>query len=109
MCIDRQKMVDQLFYGLSAVPDSYVPDFHPLANPDVRSYDYEPAEATKMLDSIGWVDPDNDPDTPRIAKGVKGVPNGTPFEFSYLLVRRMPRGYRRPDDPGILSGFGVFV
>jgi len=39
-----------------------------------------------MLDSVGWLDPDKDPDTPRIAKGVKGVPNGTPFEFSYLLV-----------------------
>jgi peptide/nickel transport system substrate-binding protein len=86
MCINRQKIADQLFYGLSAVPDSYVPDFHPLANADVRSYDYDPAEAAKLLDSVGWRDPDNDPATPRIAKGVKGVPDGTPFEFSYLLV-----------------------
>ncbi len=36
-----------------------------------------------MLDDIGWLDPDNDPSTPRLASGVTGVPDGTPLVMNY--------------------------
>jgi len=84
-CIDRAKMAETLWNGQSTVLDSYVPPFHPLANPDIRRYGYDPAQASDQLEAIGWKDADGDPATPRLAVGVLGVPDGTPFEFTYLV------------------------
>lgn len=85
MCIDRQKMASELFLGKSQVPDSFVPPDHPLYNPDVKKYSFDPQAGAKMLQAAGWIDADNNPDTPRVASGVAGVANGTPFEFDYLV------------------------
>jgi peptide/nickel transport system substrate-binding protein len=87
MCIDRQRMVDELFSGHSQVPDTYVPPTDPLFNPDVKHYSYDPAAGSALLDSLGWKDSDQNPDTPRIAQGVIDVPDGTPFEFDYLTLQ----------------------
>jgi peptide/nickel transport system substrate-binding protein len=84
-CIDRQKMASELFPGKSQVPDSFVPADHPLYNPDVKKYSFDPQAAAQMLQDAGWVDSDNNPSTPRVASGVAGVADGTPFEFDYLV------------------------
>jgi peptide/nickel transport system substrate-binding protein len=85
MCVDRQAIVENLFFGLAAVPDSYVPPAHPLYNPDVRKYAYNPDEGMTLLNSAGWIDHDLDSDTPRISAGVPGLPDGTSLEFTYLI------------------------
>jgi peptide/nickel transport system substrate-binding protein len=85
LCIDREKMVQTLWEGQSAVLDTYVPGTHPLANPDVRHYAYDPVQASAQLEAIGWQDVDGDPGTPRLASEVSGVPDGTPLEFTYLI------------------------
>lgn len=84
-CIDRSKMVDALWYGQSMVLDSYVPTTHPLYNPDIRHFGYNPIQASAQLEAIGWQDSDGDPATPRLAVGIPGVPDGTPFELTYLV------------------------
>lgn len=84
-CIDRQKMAAELFLGKSQVVDSFVPPNHPLYNPDVKKYSFDPQAAAQMLQAAGWMDPDNNPSTPRVATGVAGVAEGTPFEFDYLV------------------------
>jgi len=84
-CIDRSKMADRLWNGQSSVLDTYVPSFHPLFNPDIQHYGYDPVQASAKLEAIGWSDADADPATPRLAAGVSGVPDGTPFEFTYLV------------------------
>lgn len=84
LCVDRQRLASELFFGQSAVPDSYVPASHPLFNPDVRKYVYDPTAAAALLDSTGWVDADGNPATPRTAQGVAGVPDGTALEFAFL-------------------------
>jgi peptide/nickel transport system substrate-binding protein len=38
--------------------------------------------ANKMLTDAGWIDDDNDPSTPRVAKGAMYAPDGTKFEFT---------------------------
>ena len=86
MCIDRQRMADELFFMPSEVPDTYVPRTHPLFNPDARHYAYDPQAASGLLQSVGWLDGDNDPTTPRVAQGVVGVPAGTLLEFEYLTT-----------------------
>ena len=86
MCIDRQRLNSELFQGLSQVPDSYVPADHPLFNPDVARYTYDPQAAGALLDSAGWLDDDGDPQTPRLAQGVAGIPDGAAFEFRFLTT-----------------------
>ncbi len=83
MCLDRQQVVDTLFLGKSPVPDTYLPPDHPLFNTLVTHWPYNPAAAGTLLDEIGWLDTDGNPTTPRIAKGVTGVPDGTPLVMSY--------------------------
>ncbi len=86
MCIDRQKIADNLFLGHSFVPDTYTLSAHPLANPEVRGYEYDPLSASELLTAIGWLDHDNDPTTSRVAQGVSGVQDGTQFEVNYLTT-----------------------
>ncbi len=86
MCIDRQRLANELFFGQSNVPDTYAPAGHPLVNPDATHYDFDPQAASDLLLSAGWVDSDNDPSTPRLAQGVAGVPDGTPLSFDYLTT-----------------------
>lgn len=85
MCINRQEMVDRLFYGQGVVAESYLPPSHPLSTAANLSYPYDPKAATDLLSAVGWLDPDNDPATPRLSQGVAGVPDGTLFQFTYLV------------------------
>jgi peptide/nickel transport system substrate-binding protein len=83
MCMDRQAIVDQVTFGQSVVMHTYVPPQHPLYNPDARQYPFDPQAGSALLEEVGWIDDDGKPQTPRIAQGVEGVPDGTPLEFKY--------------------------
>ncbi|MGE5123158.1 MAG: ABC transporter substrate-binding protein [Acidobacteriaceae bacterium] len=86
MCIDREALVAGQASSARLLMDSFVPASHPLYNPGVRHYDFDPLKASTLLESAGWQDPDDDPATPRIAQGVNGVQDGTPFEVEYLVA-----------------------
>ncbi len=86
LCLDRQKIVDSVLYGLSSAPASYVPAEYPLYNPDVRTYSFDISTASALLDQAGWQDTDKKPATPRQALGVQNVPNGTPLELNYVTT-----------------------
>lgn len=83
LCLDRQKVVDTVLFGLSQVPDSYLPTDHPLHNGNVQAYGFNPGEGAKILENIGWLDPDNNSSTPRLSSGVTGVPPLTPLVVNY--------------------------
>ena len=83
MCMDRQSLVDTIYFGQSIVIDSYIPPNHPLYNPAVAHYDFDPVAGSALLEDVGWVDDDNDPFTPRIAQGVNNVIDGTKLEITY--------------------------
>jgi peptide/nickel transport system substrate-binding protein len=91
MCMDRQKVVDEVLAGRSLVPDSYLPHEHPLFNPDLPSYTFDPLAGGQLLEQIGWVDDDADPQTPRVARGIQGVIDGTPFKVTYTTSTAMQR------------------
>ncbi len=82
-CVDRQKIVSDLFYDRSQVPLGTLPPDHPLYQADLPAYPYDPAEGSRLLDEVGWKDSDGDPATPRVAVGVVGVPDGTPLQLTY--------------------------
>ena len=91
MCIDRQKVVDTVLQGLSKVPVSFVPSGDPLYNSAAPTYSYDVTAANALLEQAGWQDTDNNPMTPRLAMGVKNVPNGTPLVLDYITTSAVQR------------------
>ena len=86
MCIDRASLAAQLYYEQGQVPDTYVPPAHPLYTSEVKKYPYDPQAAMALLESLGWVDTDNDPGTPLISLGVSGIPDGVPLTITYQTL-----------------------
>jgi peptide/nickel transport system substrate-binding protein len=85
MCIDRPALVADQTMNTQLLLDTYVPPSHPLYNSQVVHYDVDVQKASSLLASAGWLDADNDPNTPRTAQGVAGVPDGTAFQVDYLV------------------------
>jgi peptide/nickel transport system substrate-binding protein len=83
MCMDRPALVDILTLDQSIVMDTYLPPQHPLFNPDVRHYEFDVEAGSNLLEEVGWVDDDGDAGTPRVAQGVRNVPDGTRLAVSY--------------------------
>jgi peptide/nickel transport system substrate-binding protein len=83
MCLDRQRVVDTVLFGLSRVPDSYLPPDHPLYNANVQTYEFNPTSGNQILEQVGWLDHDNNPSTPRQAFTVTNVPINTPLVLNY--------------------------
>ena len=83
LCLDRQKVVDTVLFGLSLVPNTYISPEHPLYDSTVAPYPFDPAQGNRALEQVGWRDLDNDPSTPRQAQGVLNVPPLTPLMLNY--------------------------
>ena len=90
-CLDRQKVVDTVLHGLAIVPDSYIPNAHPLYTSNINLYSFNPAEGRILLDDIGWKDLDNDPSTPRTAYNVDNIISGTLLELEYITTTSIQR------------------
>jgi len=90
-CLDRQKVVDTVLFGLTRVPDSYLSLNHPLHNGNLQTYEYDPASGRDILERVGWIDHDKDPSTPRRSLGVSKVPNGTPLILDYYTTSATQR------------------
>ena len=91
VCLDRQKVVDTVLFGLSQVPDSYLPSDHPLHNGNIQNYAFNPVSGNQILQQAGWVDHDGDSSTPRQSFGVTNVPNGTPLTLNYVTTSATQR------------------
>ena len=49
----------------------------------MRHYEFDVAAGSALLEEVGWVDDDGEPETPRIAREVASVPDGTRLEVTY--------------------------
>jgi peptide/nickel transport system substrate-binding protein len=88
-CIDRQAIVDEVTYGTSVVPDSYLPPGHPLYAGDyLVHWGYNPEAGRALLEEVGWLDEDED--GVREARRVLGIARGTPFEVTLLTSSDSP-------------------
>jgi len=91
-CLDRARMAQELLLGLTVVPETYLPPDHPLYAGGVAKIDYDLEKARALLDELGWVDHDQDPESPRIAIGVADVREGTELALQYLTT---PDGFHQ--------------
>ncbi len=89
-CVDRERIVEQVFHGLTVVPQVYIPPMHPLYPDDgFGVYAYDPPAGAALLEEAGWRDADGD--GVREAHGVAGVPDGAPLELRYETTPGEPR------------------
>jgi len=87
MCMDRQAVVDTVFFGQSAVLDTYLPPQHPLFNANVTAYPFDVEAGSAVLTEAGWLDDDGDPLTPRTYAGTNPqIPAGTLLSFNYITT-----------------------
>jgi peptide/nickel transport system substrate-binding protein len=85
-CIDRQRMIDEILFGMSVVPYTYISPSHPDHVDALEPITYDVQLAATALTEIGWIDDDDSPHTPRVAVGVPGIRGGTPLSFTYLTT-----------------------
>lgn len=83
-CINREEIVAKTLAGYSAVPALFLPSNHPAYKENLSLPAYDLEEGNRLLEEAGWVDADATPSTPRIARGIPNVPDGTPFSVSFL-------------------------
>ena len=62
-CLDRQSVVDNVLFGLTTVPTTYIPVEHPLYDPNIEPIPFDPEVGLSLLKQAGWQDLDNDPAT----------------------------------------------
>lgn len=79
MCVDRQAMIDQFAWGQGALPATYLPPGHPLANAAAASYAYDPDAANALLDELGWLVV---PDGVRVNQSYAGAQQGVALQLT---------------------------
>lgn len=90
-CLDRQSIVDNVLYGLTTVPTSYLPSDHPAFDSDLTAIGFDPEVGISLLEQAGWRDTDNDPSTPRRAVNVKNVDYNVPLILNYQTTSTAQR------------------
>lgn len=84
-CINRQRLSDELTFGLSPLFDGYIPPAHPLyAQAQLTHYGYDVPAGINLLESMGWQDSDGDGQ--REAHNLAGIANGTPLSFTLQIT-----------------------
>ena len=83
-CLDRPGINKDFFNQLAQIPLSYIPQANPYNATDLQPYIYDPVKGQSILDSLGWKDADNDPQTSRIASKVAGKENGIPLTIKLI-------------------------
>lgn len=91
LCLDREKAVNEVLFGLSRVPASFLPEEHPFYHASTAKYAFNPSAGRQLLEEIGWRDLDGDPSTPLQAWNVPNVPAGTPLVLEYYTTQAVQR------------------
>jgi len=109
LCLDRQQVVDTVLFGLAEVADSFLPAEHPFYNDQLTGHAYNAPAGSALLEQVGWHDQDGEASTPRLARNVTGVVDGTPLELDYWTVGTPQRRQVSEILAASLAGCGIKV
>ena len=90
-CLDRQSVIDNVLFGLTTIPTTYVPVNHPVYDPNIEPIPYDPQVGLSLLRQAGWQDLDKDPATPLQAVSVDNVAYNTRLELTYYTTTTTQR------------------
>lgn len=91
-CFDRSELAESVLSGLAFPADSYLSEQHPdYAGSQNGELSFDLAAGQQRLQQAGWLDLDLNPATPRTAKNVPGVPDGTRLALTYLVSSEADR------------------
>lgn len=81
MLLDRETIINEIYYGLAEVISGGFMPGTPEANPDIVPLPFDPLEAAALLDEAGWVDSNGD--------GTRDK-NGIPLRFEVFTTNQNP-------------------
>jgi peptide/nickel transport system substrate-binding protein len=84
-CIDRETLNNEIYAGRAALASISDLLGNQASIAGQASPVYDRAAAEELLERAGWVDTDDDPNTPRLAENVQGVPVDTPLSLGLLV------------------------
>ena len=90
-CLDRQSVVNNVLFGLTTAPTTYIPVEHPLYDSNIEPIIFDPTTGISLLEQAGWKDTDGNPATPRQAVTVTNVAAGTPLLLNYYTTTATQR------------------
>ena len=109
-CIDQQTLVNKLLGGSVMAAEGLLSPDHPLMiGVPSENYSYDPTRGKSLLEEVGWVDGDLNPETPITAFSVYNVPVGTSFEVDLLTSQSPLRAEIANEIAADLSDCGVKV
>lgn len=76
LCTNRQRIVDEVLYGVAEVAHAYVSSAHPLFSDDLTIWPYDPVAGNALLNEVGFIDRNGD--------GIRETADGTPFSIQYI-------------------------
>ncbi len=90
-CLNRKSVVDNVLFGLTSIPTTYIPADHPLYDTNTEALPFDPPTGISLLQQAGWRDTDGDPNTPLSAVTVKNVRPGTTLQLNYFTTTATQR------------------
>lgn len=108
-CVDRYGIVNQQLKGYPAIADSF---FYPESLTDYSDWsrlEHSPSEAKEYLERAGWRDLDQNPQTPRVSRGIKGIPDGTFLNLVYATSDSQLREGLAREISSMLTDCGIGV
>lgn len=90
-CLNRTAVVENVLFGYTTVPTSYIPSNHPAFDSNISEIRYDPEIGISLLEQAGWLDDDENPATPRRAINVRNVAYNTPLVLNYYTTSTAQR------------------
>jgi peptide/nickel transport system substrate-binding protein len=84
-CINREAISEERRDAGSVIESFFIPG-DPRVDAQSAGNPYQPEVAMDLLEQVGWIDHDQDPDSPRIAQGINDVKDDTPFQLILLAA-----------------------
>jgi len=84
-CIDRKRLAQKLSNDIFIVPQLIDIDLPDRLEATLEFLNYSPDSARKNLETAGWVDHDENSETPRISKAIDGISDGNELGFTLLI------------------------